>query len=95
MIYNCWMCGWRINERHKMDKHGNVCRTSVADNQIGKHLVCEGKPFCSKYCVEDYNKQSQFKKNMQASPQDYWENGVWGNWKVERKINRSPRPKRK
>ena len=94
MIYICWNCGWRINERNQ----------DVLENrqEIGKiNCMYLHHPFCSEKCVEQY--KYIFKKSgdkNDASPADWNEQGwyiqgIYSNWKIERKINRPKRQKRK
>jgi hypothetical protein len=85
MIYRCWGCGWRINERQSnMDQPEN----------IGKHILYEHKPFCSDFCIRTYQ---NFKIKPITAPISNWdeiETGQPGdinynpNWKTLRKINR-------
>ena len=69
MIYTCWFCGWRINQR----------KPGEADNpNIGKHLLFDHHAFCSKYCINSY----KCKKNKKPeSPQDWG----FIQWKKEHK----------
>lgn len=84
MLYHCYTCGWIINGRTVKDKYENIT-TNYEKKDTGEHLTYKNLPFCTQLCIEEY-KLGLVKKR--ASPQDYWENGIWGNWKIERKINR-------
>ena len=47
MIYRCYGCGWRINERRNV--------TDI--KKIGSHLLYDHKPFCSDGCIQQYKCQ--------------------------------------
>ena len=88
MIYLCQNCGWRINQRYDND---------IAEGIVGKHLLYNHKAFCSEYCIEKA-KGNPHILNRNVIPSDWNEqgrglNGIYGNWKTDRKINRQPRPK--
>jgi hypothetical protein len=82
MIYNCAFCGWRINQRYN--------HPELKKEEVGKYLLHEHKPFCHEYCIEWY-KCCKTKPIYPVS--DLYENGRWGDWKTERKINRPKRAK--
>jgi hypothetical protein len=83
MIYTCWNCGWRINQRN----------FGESDNpRIGKHLLYDHHAFCCEGCIINYS----WKTNKKAEPtQDWEENGVYGKWKEERKVRRVRNKKKK
>jgi len=98
MIYLCQTCGWRINERcytkYDIDDETQF-RDDINDEDIGKYLLYNHKPFCSVECI---NKAKEYPKilNREVVPSDWNESG-WINknrpngietWKTERKINR-------
>lgn len=58
-------------------------------NSIINQLLFEHHPFCSELCINLFIKNNR----RRAAVQDWYENGVWGNWKKERKVNRV-RPRR-
>jgi hypothetical protein len=76
MIYNCWYCGWRINERREGEKD-NDC--------ISKYKLWNHHPFCSDCCIKLYK---EYGCTTKAPIADWEENGVYGYWKVKRKIGR-------
>lgn len=89
MIYNCWSCGWRINDRTGCDKNGDAFpKTWVSPENVGKYLLHDHKAFCSRECICVFKDASVYKQAIRKPPSDYWENGVCGNWKIQRKINR-------
>lgn len=92
MIYNCWYCGNRINSRFYKDKYGDIHKTGVKDEDVGKHKLHDGKAFCNECCIDNYKNLSQLKKNIRAPPSDYWENGIWGEWKKERRLRNKIKP---
>jgi len=91
MILLCQTCGWRINERYNIYKIEN----NENNEDIGKYLLYNHKPFCSIECI---NKAKQYPKilNREVIPSDWEEQGYINknrpndieNWKTERKINR-------
>lgn len=81
MIYRCWCCGWRINQRTS-NSDGEIFHTDVRDEDIGKHLMYDHVPFCSVYCIDDYRRM---KKKPMIAPKADWDED---RWKVNRKINR-------
>lgn len=88
MIYLCQNCGWRINERYNIN---------IAQEIIGKHLLYNHKAFCSEDCIEKA-KENPHILNRYIIPTDWNEqgwtvNGVYSNWKIERKLNRISRSK--
>lgn len=88
MIYLCQNCGWRINQRYER---------TIAPENVGKHLLYNHMAFCSEYCIESA-KANPFVIKRQVRPSDWdeqgWtQNGVYSNWKIERKLNRPTRPK--
>lgn len=44
MIYNCWYCGHRINERH----------TVKNSDDIGKYAIWDNKTFCNDFCIQQF-----------------------------------------
>lgn len=79
MIYNCWNCGWRINQRGR-----------VKDEDIGKYVLFQHMCFCSSYCVNDFIQRRG--KKIKSSISDWDENGYNREWKKNRKVLRE-RPK--
>lgn len=86
MIYLCQNCGWRINDRQQ--------NKDTSEN-IGKHLLYKGKPFCSEHCIECAKAKPNI-LDRQVRPSD-WDEAGWtdknrpngiANWKTERKIKR-------
>lgn len=78
MIYLCQSCGWRINERNH-----------TTHENIGKHLLYNHMAFCSNNCIEHAKSNPQI-LGRTVKPSDWneegWtENGVWSNWKTNRK----------
>ena len=63
MIYRCWNCGWRINQRY----------TSYTD-KIGTHLLYDHVPFCSEYCIDLYK---LLKTKPKESPKSDWYEDEW------------------
>lgn len=89
MIHLCQNCGWRINQRYN--------NSSISQEKIGTHLLYNHMAFCSESCIENA-KENPIVLKRQVRPSDWdeqgWtQNGVYSNWKIERKINRNPRPK--
>lgn len=89
MIYLCQNCGWRINQRYN--------NRTIKPENIGKHLLYNHMAFCSEDCIE-MAKNDPKVLNRQIEPSDWdeqgWtQNGVYSNWKIERKLNRTPRSK--
>lgn len=83
MIYKCYNCGWRINQRRKGEP----------DNQrIGRYLLCNHHAFCSENCINNY--LGNFKNGLvepiepieppSAKCSDWNEEGEKG-WKVTRR----------
>jgi len=60
------------------------------DPSIGKYISYDHKAFCSEYCVERWKEKKCKPKYLTGSADWYLEL-----WKVERKINRPKRLKRK
>jgi hypothetical protein len=79
MIYRCWSCGWRINERKKDEKN---------NTRIGSvHFMFKHHPFCSQMCVDNYKIG-----DANEAPISDWNEKGWldhdgdiTNWKAERK----------
>ena len=80
MIYTCWNCGWRINQR----------TPGEADNvRIGSHLLHNHHAFCSQYCIDDNSSKSKFKQSRPEPDQD------WNTtWKAERRNKKRPKHKK-
>lgn len=80
MIYRCYNCGWRINQR----KEGEP------DNpRIGKYLLCNHHSFCSENCIDCY--LGNFKNDREPPPAkcaDWSEEGNTG-WKINRKSKKT------
>lgn len=88
IIHLCQTCGWRINQRYNR---------TIAQEDVGKHLLYNHMAFCSEYCIEKAKEDPRI-LNLYIMPTDWneqgWtENGVYSNWKIERKLNRSKRVK--
>lgn len=97
MIYNCFACNRRINER-KDYYNGILDSADGYDNMnnresIGKHLLYNHKAFCSDYCIEIYKKHPRMQK--QDPNISGWEGTCNNNtiryihWKDQRKIDRN------
>jgi len=58
MIYTCWCCGNRINERTGNSQ--GVTFKKLADNDpiIGKFLLYNHLPFCSQHCIDRWKNSS-------------------------------------
>jgi hypothetical protein len=105
MIILCQTCGNRINQRtsdQSIYKSNEILsRTGIADSDVGKHLLYNGKPFCSDDCIEKAkSKPTILVKEVRPSnafergfPNPNRPNGI-ETWKTERKIGRV-RPMRK
>lgn len=81
MIYKCWYCGNRINQRTANSK-GVAYTVSRDPSTIGIYLTYLHLPFCSDYCIEIF-KQLPSQPDM-APTSDWFED----EWKRERKMNR-------
>lgn len=90
MIYTCSNCLWRINERTINSKMKIYKIKADNDPSIGKYITYEHKAFCSAYCVEEW-KCKKTKPKYVTGCADWYEE----EWKIERKINRPKRLKRK
>ena len=85
MIYRCWNCGWRINQRTPGEKD---------NSRIGSHLLWRSHPFCSQYCIDSYKKYFQKSGDKTEAPISDWneqgwlsiKDDKWTNWKTERKM---------
>ena len=96
MIYLCWNCDWRINERW------SVHQQKIITDRMGIGYVqymFRHHPFCSAQCIEEYkekykngDKDRKFPPISDLSEQlsYYHKNGekIYENWKTLRKINR-------
>lgn len=80
MIYTCWHCGWRINERTS-NSEGVAFRIRPDDDpNIGKYLLHKHMPFCSDYCI------TCFKELKGPMPQRPKQSDIYLNeWMAERK----------
>ncbi len=105
MIYLCQNCGMRINQRTEDQSiykaNEPLYRTGVADEDVGKHLLYGGKPFCGDFCIDMAKAKPDILKK-EVRPWNHFErgdpnpnrpNGI-ETWKTERKIGRV-RPMRK
>lgn len=79
MIYNCWYCGYRINERTRSDKY-TTWKTGIDPKKVGTYLTFENKPFCTEYCIEDFKKLKTKPKYFPGTSDWYEEE-----WKLLRK----------
>lgn len=99
MIYLCQTCGYRINQRTCDGSTWNpkepLARNNINDADVGKHLLYNHKPFCSKECIEEA-KNNPTILLRDVTPANYLErykynperpNGL-ENWKTERKFIR-------
>jgi hypothetical protein len=82
MIFECWNCGSRMNERS---------RNEATPTMIGKCCIMyKHVCFCSPYCVESFAKMLRKKKSQFPScpPKFPW---FWDedNWKKDRKKKRN------
>ena len=83
MIYNCWSCGWRINQRKNVkDIH-----------DIGKYLLYNHKPFCSDYCIKEFKYKNN--QTVDCAPISDWNEIGPLNWKILRKNLPFPPPQKK
>ena len=80
MIYYCQYCGWRINQRTQ-----NI----ITPENIGKHLLYNGKAFCSEDCINIAKKRPY----IMSLNKPYFEPYKWteelSNWKNLRKLRRN------
>ena len=99
MIFLCQTCGYRINQRtcdgSTWRPDETLGRTGVRDEDVGKHLLYNHKPFCSNECIEEA-KNNPYILKREVIPSNALErpdfnpdrpNGL-ENWKTERKIGR-------
>ena len=99
MIFLCQTCGYRINQRTcdgpSWRPDEPLGRTGVRDEDVGKHLLYNHKPYCSKECIE-VAKKNPYILQREVRPANALErpdfnpdrpNGL-ENWKTERKIGR-------
>lgn len=73
MIYRCWLCGWRINQRVR-------CQANPA--LIGTHKLFEHRPFCNDFCIEQYKIR---KTKPVVAPCSDWDELKWKAERRERK----------
>ena len=105
MIFLCQTCGCRINQRTADQSSWRpdepLERTGVADADVGKHFLYNGRPFCGEFCIEQAKSKPYILKREVRPWNDFERcdsnpnrpNGL-KNWKTERKIGRV-RPMRK
>jgi hypothetical protein len=77
MIYRCWNCGLRINERYK--------KPSIAPQNIGKHLLYDHVPFCTEECIDEYRSRKQACGGKGVGGKD-----LFGNEMNPNKMQRAP-----
>lgn len=70
MIYTCWACGRRINERTTNSKM-IIYHWDIKPEDIGKYILYEHHPFCNSDCVEKYKN-----KPIRSLPAD-WYVDIW------------------
>lgn len=81
MIFNCYYCGWSINNRRKCGGDESKIGTCKLYNNHRFHTLCLEEHKC-------YPNQKNKKYYEYGESQDWNENGVNGYWKIERKIGR-------
>lgn len=99
MIFLCQTCGYRINQRTADGSTWRpdepLKRTGVRDKDVGKHLLYNHKPFCSKECI-GVAKKNPYILQREVVPSNELERPSYNpnrpnnlnNWKTERKIGR-------
>lgn len=92
MIFNCWHCGSRINQRTRSCWDGGE-KTDVPADWVGKCVLCDHHPFCDELCVAGYKYQSN-RGTVFEKPHLSGEEKHFGEWKRQRKVGRV-RPKRR
>jgi hypothetical protein len=81
MIYLCQACGWRINQR-----------INTTPERVGTHLLYKHMAFCSEYCIALAKANPRILSRTVVpsdwDEQGYIEEGVFSNWKTDRKRNK-------
>lgn len=78
MIYLCQTCCMRINERCHMKEHINDISEfkNISQENIGKYLLYNHKPFCSTECINQAKEYPQI-LNREIIPYDWNEQGYF------------------
>lgn len=91
MIYHCFQCGGRPNERTVNSQDELFYRSFAPVAIIGAHRLCDHRVFCNNgYCMEVY-KYRRDHTNKQLKP--CLPSAYDTDWKAERKLTRPPRAK--